>query len=62
MSTKSYEGGEFKYFRNQEYEIPTLNIPGNAIVIRSNLNHQVLPITKGERNTLTYFICGPRFR
>ena len=62
ISTKSYEGGEFKYFRNQEYEIPTLNIPGNAIVIRSNLNHQVLPITKGERNTLTYFICGPRFR
>ena len=62
ISMKPYKGGEFKYFSNQEYEIPSLNIPGNAIVIKSHLNHQVLPITKGERNTLTYFICGPKFR
>ena len=62
ISMKPYEGGEFKYFNNQEYEIPYLNIPGNAIVLKSHLNHQVLPVTKGERNTLTYFIHGPKFR
>ena len=62
ISMKPYEGGEFKYFNNQEYEIPYLNVPGNAIVIKPHLNHQVLPVTKGERNTLTYFIHGPRFR
>jgi len=62
ISMKPYEGGEFKYFNNQEYEIPYLNVPGNAIVLKSHLNHQVLPVTKGERNTLTYFIHGPKFR
>ena len=62
ISMKPYEGGEFRYFNNQEYEIPQLNVPGNAIVIKPHLNHQVLPVTKGERNTLTYFINGPKFR
>jgi len=62
ISMKPYEGGEFRYFNNQEYEIPHLNVPGNAIVIKPHLNHQVLPVTKGERNTLTYFINGPKFR
>ena len=63
ISKKPYEGGQFKYFlNNEEYEVKELNTPGNAIVLKSHLNHQVLPVTKGERNTLTFFICGPRFR
>ena len=47
---------------DEENEIKQLNIPGNAIMLKSHLNHKVLPVTKGERNTLTFFICGPKFR
>ena len=63
ISKKPYQGGQFKYYLNdEENEIKQLNIPGNAIMLKSHLNHKVLPVTKGERNTLTFFICGPKFR
>ena len=63
ISKKPYQGGQFKYYINdEETEIKQLNIPGNAIMLKSHLNHKVLPVIKGERNTLTFFICGPKFR
>jgi len=63
ISKKPYQGGQFKYYINdEENEIKQLNIPGNAIMLKSHLNHKVLPVIKGERNTLTFFICGPKFR
>jgi len=34
--------------------------PGDAILFRSFLNHEVTPVTKGERITLSYFINGPK--
>ena len=62
ISQKPYEGGEFRYFHYDEITAKQLNKPGNAILIKSHIYHRVTPVTKGERNTLTYFLSGPKFR
>ena len=36
--------------------------PGTVIAFKSYLLHEVTPVTKGERITLTYFIRGPKSR
>jgi len=61
ISQKPYKGGEFCYFHYEENTIKQFNKPGNVILLKSHINHRVTPVTKGERNTLTYFISGPRF-
>jgi PKHD-type hydroxylase len=62
LSLMNYEGGQFELFNGEKYEIEKLNKPGNAIMFKSHINHRVLPVTKGERRTLTIFLCGPKFR
>ncbi len=62
LSMMNYEGGQFELFNGNQYEIPQLNKPGNAVMFKSYINHRVLPITKGERRTLTIFLKGPKFR
>jgi len=62
LSLKPYEGGKFKIFNNDEYEIEKFTKPGSAILFKSYLNHRVTPVTKGERRSLTTFLCGPKFR
>jgi len=62
LSLKPFEGGDFKLFLNNEFIIPQLKNPGNVIMFKSQINHCVTPVTKGERKTLTIFIKGPKFR
>ena len=31
------------------------------VIMRSNLNHRVSPVTKGKRTSLTMFGLGPKF-
>ena len=62
LSLTNYDGGQFELFNGEKYEVEKLNKPGNAIMFKSHINHRVLPITKGERRTLTIFLCGPKFR
>ena len=62
LSTENYEGGQFELFDGGHSEISALNKPGNAIMFKSYINHRVLPVTKGERRTLTIFLKGPKFR
>jgi hypothetical protein len=61
LSLESYEGGKFCLWIGNETEVKELNTPGNAIMFKSNINHKVYPIIKGERRTLAIFIKGPRF-
>jgi predicted 2-oxoglutarate/Fe(II)-dependent dioxygenase YbiX len=61
LSMNVYEGGQFELFCGNQYEVPQLNKSGNAIMFKSYINHRVLPITKGERRTLTIFLKGPKF-
>jgi PKHD-type hydroxylase len=62
LSLTNYEGGQFELFNGDQYEVQKLNKPGNAIMFKSHINHRVLPVTKGERRTLTIFLSGPKFR
>ena len=62
LSMDVYEGGQFELFCGNQYEVPQLNKPGNAIMFRSYINHRVLPLIKGERRTLSIFLKGPKFR
>jgi len=62
LSLEEFEGGDFKLFQNDEYVVEQLKTPGNMIMFKSQINHCVTPVTKGERRTLTIFIHGPKFR
>ena len=56
----SYEGGEFQLNSGIEHTVNELT-PGSMVVFRSSTIHRVLPITKGIRESLTFFIWGPKF-
>jgi PKHD-type hydroxylase len=62
LSVKKYEGGKFCLWSNNENEVKELNVPGNAIMFKSNIHHKVYPVIKGERRTLAIFLKGPKFR
>ena len=51
-----YEGGDLIV----NDKLINFKTPGQAILFRSNLIHEVTPVTKGDRISLSYFIHGPR--
>ena len=63
LSEDKYEGGVFEYIctGGEIKSIEGFNEPGSMIIFKSYLNHRVLPVTKGQRNTLTLFLNGPKF-
>ena len=58
LSEGEYEGGDLIVNK----ENTTFRMPGTVIAFKSHLPHEVTPVTKGERITLTYFINGPKFQ
>ena len=62
VSTQPYEGGTFNIFTNGPYVVNEFSKPGDILIIRSFLNHMVLPVTKGVRKTLAIFLEGPVFK
>jgi len=62
LSEDKYEGGVFEYIGagGEIKSIDDFNEPGSMIIFKSYLNHRVLPVTKGQRNTLTLFLNGPK--
>ena len=62
LSDKKYEGGQFEMFRNEPIMVTELNEPGSVIMFKSPISHRVLPVIKGERKTLVFFVEGPRFK
>ena len=59
LSEEPYEGGDF--IINGETQ-DFFREPGTAILFKSHLRHEVTPVTKGDRISLTYFIHGPKFQ
>ena len=59
LSESEYEGGDF-IVDNQTQHF--FREPGTAILFKSHLKHEVKPVTKGERISLSYFIHGPKFQ
>ena len=62
LSIKKYSGGSFQIFNSGEYDVKELDKPGSLVMIKSYLNHRVLPVTSGERRSLVLFIRGPKLR
>jgi len=62
VSEQSYKGGDLKLFTQGEQIVKDFSKPGSAILFNCFMNHEVTPVTKGERKTLAMFISGPKFR
>ena len=56
LSEGEYEGGDLIVNKT----VTDFRTPGSIIVFKSYLPHEVTPVTKGERISLTYFIKGPK--
>lgn len=63
-STEPYEGGELHLAHHtvNDTHLKFMDEPGNAVLFRSHSLHRVMPVTKGERRSLTFFFTGPRWR
>jgi len=59
LSEEPYEGGDFIINGQTQH---FFREPGTAILFRSYLRHEVTPVTRGDRISLTYFIHGPKFQ
>ena len=59
LSEEPYEGGDFIINGETQH---FFREPGTAILFKSHLKHEVKPVTKGERISLSYFIHGPKFQ
>ena len=62
VSTQPYKGGTFNIFANEPCLINEFNAPGDILILRSYINHLVMPVTSGERKTLALFMEGPLFK
>jgi len=58
---KEYEGGELYIYDNEEGSTID-NKQGTLIMFPSYVIHQVMPITKGERNSLVTWVTGNQFK
>jgi PKHD-type hydroxylase len=62
LSTEKYEGGQFELFMNGPVHIKELDDPGSVLIFPSYYVHRVLPVTQGNRKTVSFWIPGPNFR
>jgi PKHD-type hydroxylase len=62
ISTTQYEGGKFELFLNGPVSIDSLDEPGSILIFPSYFIHRVTPVTKGNRETISFWIHGPNFR
>jgi len=60
---EEYEGGELKlYDGNDEEGITMDKTQGTLILFPSYVLHEVMPVTKGERNSLVTWVTGKQFK
>jgi predicted 2-oxoglutarate/Fe(II)-dependent dioxygenase YbiX len=63
LSQEPYKGGEFELFLNGgATQIPAFDIPGSICIFPSWTYHRVLPVTAGERISMSQFYSGPNIR
>lgn len=56
-----YEGGELYLYENDKGMVME-KTQGTLILFPSYILHEVMPVTKGERNSLVSWITGPAFK
>jgi PKHD-type hydroxylase len=58
---EEYEGGELKLYDGEEETIMSKE-QGTLIIFPSYVLHEVMPVTKGERNSLVTWVTGKQFK
>ena len=59
---KEYEGGELKLYDGEEEGTIMDKAQGTLIMFPSYVLHEVMPVTKGERNSLVTWVTGKQFK
>ena len=60
---EEYEGGELKLYDGDDDEANIMDkTQGTLIIFPSYVLHEVMPITKGERNSLVTWVTGKQFK
>ena len=58
-----YEGGELKLYNEDDKEASVMDkTQGTLIIFPSYVLHEVMPVTKGERNSLVTWVTGKQFK
>jgi PKHD-type hydroxylase len=58
-----YEGGELKLYDGDDNEANVMDKKqGTLIIFPSYVLHEVMPVTKGERNSLVTWVTGKQFK
>jgi PKHD-type hydroxylase len=58
---EEYEGGELKLYEGEEETVMD-KTQGTLILFPSYVLHEVMPVTKGERNSLVTWVTGKQFK
>ena len=58
LSEGDYEGGDLLI----KDKNPNFRVPGSMLIFKSEFVHEVTPVTRGERISLTHLFCGPRYK
>jgi PKHD-type hydroxylase len=59
---EEYEGGELKLYEGEEEGTVMSKEQGTLILFPSYVLHEVMPVTKGERNSLVSWVTGKQFK
>ena len=60
---EEYEGGELKLYDGDDEEASIMDkTQGSLILFPSYVLHEVMPVTKGERNSLVTWVTGKQFK
>ena len=60
---EEYEGGELKLYDGDDKEAIVMDkAQGTLIIFPSYVLHEVMPVTKGERNSLVTWVTGKQFK
>jgi len=60
-NSEEYEGGELKLYDGEEETLMSKE-QGTLIIFPSYVLHEVMPVTKGERNSLVTWVTGKQFK
>jgi predicted 2-oxoglutarate/Fe(II)-dependent dioxygenase YbiX len=61
ISQEPYTGGELFLSNSEPQEVTHLNKPGSMIIFPCYMTHKVMPVTKGNRTTLSFWVLGNNF-
>jgi PKHD-type hydroxylase len=59
---EEYEGGELKLYDGEEEGVLMDKTQGTLIIFPSYVLHEVMPVTKGTRNSLVTWVTGKQFK